>query len=465
MKKFFVFWSVLACFCGLLFAEEPIVVQKVAVVVPLDGEVTEAQFLILRRALKAAEKDGAAAFVIRMNTPGGSLGAATKILELFLKAEVPTYTWVDTNAGSAGALIALGTDHIYMAPVSAIGAAAPVISGGQEVPETMNAKIVSYYSGYFRSAAEKKGYRPGLAEAFIDKDKGFQIGEEVITAKGTLLTLSAQEAVRRIDGKPILADGIAGDIGELLAQAGLGGAKVEEFHPSGFETLAVWITVLAPLFLLGGIAGVYIEFKSPGLGVPGLIAAVCFLLFFAGHYVAGLTGYEVAAVFFLGILLVVFEVVFFPGVLFFAGAGSLLMVFSVAFAMVDYWPSRPFVFSYDTVGGAAINLGIAALSGVGCIFVLARYLPAIPVLGGIFLKARLGEDSWAGGRGGAKSAGGFGVGSTGVAAGNLRPSGRALFGETPKDVTTEGDFIAGGTKVRVVRIEGFRVFVEKDEAI
>lgn len=454
MKRHFLIAVLALFFCCSLYAGEE---KGVVVMVPLEGEVTEAQFLILRRALKQAEAGEAKAFVIRMDTPGGSLGAAMKILEMLLETKVPTYTWVDTNAGSAGALIALGTDHIYMAPVSAIGAAAPVMGGGQEVPETMNAKVVSYYSGYFRSAAEKKGYRPGLADAFIDKEKGFQIGEEVLCAKGSLLTLSAQEAVRRIDGKAVLADGIAGNIGELVAEAGLGEVRVEEVQPSGFEQVAQWITMLAPLFLLGGIAGAYLEFKTPGFGVPGFISMVCFLLFFGGHYVAGLTGYETAVLFFLGAMLVVFEIVFFPGLFFVAGVGVVLMIFSVAFAMVDYWPTRPFVFNFETVGLSVINLALAVGGGVICVYFLARYLPSMPIFGGLFLRAKV-EEGKVGAHGGRVV---LGVGDEGVAASNLRPSGKGEFGGRSYDVISEGGFIAEGKRVRVVRAEVGSFFVEE----
>ncbi|HVE15997.1 MAG TPA: hypothetical protein VNB29_04640, partial [Chthoniobacterales bacterium] len=244
------------------------------VVVPLSGGVSDAQTAFLRRVLKEAETAQASAFVIEMNTPGGALDAAVDILQLFLKAHIPTYTWVNTNAGSAGALIALGTDHVYMAPVSAIGAAAPVSSDGADIGETMKLKTVSYFSGYFRSAAQAKGRNPALAEAFINKDKGFEIGNEVICPVGSLLTLSAQEAVRKIDGKPLLADGIADSIDQLKSEAKLTGETVR-IEPSGFEQIALWITLLAPLFMVAGIAAAYMEFKAPGFGIAGFISLAC----------------------------------------------------------------------------------------------------------------------------------------------------------------------------------------------
>jgi membrane-bound serine protease (ClpP class) len=123
------------------------------VVVPLKGEISEAQFFFLRRALKSAESTNASAVIIDMDTYGGLLKAAVEMQDALQKCPIPTVTYINTNAGSAGALVALSTKRIYMAPVSAIGAAAPVSSGGEDLSETMNGKVISYFSGYFRSAA------------------------------------------------------------------------------------------------------------------------------------------------------------------------------------------------------------------------------------------------------------------------------------------------------------------------
>lgn len=438
--------------------DDPEITAGSVVVVPLDGPVTDAQFVFLRRILKLAEAAEASAFVLDMDTPGGSLSASVEILHLLQKATIPTYTWVNTNAGSAGALIALSTKHVYMAPVSAIGAAAPV-SGGGEIPETMNDKIVSYYSGYFRSAAESNGYNPELAEAFINKNKEFKIGDDVISAEGSLLTLSAQEAIRVYDGKPLLASGIADSIDELKEKAGLAGPTVE-IKPSGFERLAQWITTFAPLFLVGGIIGAYIEFKSPGFGVAGFISALCFVIFFGGHYIAGLTGMEVAAVFALGLLLVVFELVFFPGIIVLSMLGVALMLGALLFAMVDYFPGEPVVPTVEMLAQPMINLGVTILLAVLGISVLAKYLPDLP----LFRRFMLAAASPTGPSIPTEFADSLvqpnaNVGDRGVASTVLRPAGKAMIGAAFLDVTTDGDFIETGTPVVVVRICGRSITV------
>lgn len=434
------------------------------VVAPLEGAVSEAQFLFLRRALKSAEASDAAAFVIDMDTPGGSLAAAVKIVDLLLKSPIPTYTYVNSNAGSAGALIALATKHIYMAPVSAIGAAAPVMGGGQDVPETMNAKVVSYYSGYFRSAAEANSYNPELAEAFININKEVKIGDEVISAEGSVLTLSAQEAVKKYDGKPLLASGIAKNLDQLAEEAGLNPERIFIFEPSGFEKLARWITLLAPLFLLGGIIGAYIEFNSPGFGVPGFLSALCFLIFFAGHYVAGLTGFEAVAFFALGLLLVIFELVFFPGVLFVAAIGVVMMLAALLFAMVDYWPSRPFEPSFEVIGPAVMNLSLALVISVFAIALIMRFVPSMPIFRNFLLFASSPTGTSLSPSPRALPFAEVAAGQVGFALTALRPSGRAEFGDALVDVVAEGDFVEIGERVVVDRLEGSTVVVNRAEA-
>ncbi|HEY5769428.1 MAG TPA: hypothetical protein VIS71_06240 [Terrimicrobium sp.] len=441
-------------------AKEQDIRKGSVVVVPLSGEVTQAQFYFLRRILKKSEAAGASALIIDMDTYGGNLKAAVDMLGALMKSTIPTLTYVNTNAGSAGALIALSTKRVYMAPVSAIGAAAPISGGGEDLQETINSKVVSYFSGYFRSAAERNGYNPELAEAFINKEKEVKIGDKVINPKGTLLTLSAQEAVKDYDGKPLLAQGIASNLDDLCEKAGLRVKDIVRIEPSGFERIAQWITVLAPIFLLGGMIGAYLEFKSPGFGVAGILSAVCFLLFFAGHYIAGLTGFEVVAVFILGLLLVLIELLFFPGMTFLALFGTALMTGSLLFAMVDFYPSQPFEISLDVLMRPLLNLAIAVVLFVFAVSALARFLPDLPFFNRLILatqspsgpSSERGTPSFFEPR--------VRVGEEGVARTILRPAGKAEFGAALVDVVTDGEFLERGARVRVALIEGDRVVVE-----
>src|SRR5438874_634077 len=278
MKRLSIFLGIALATLATSHAREDVHKGDV-VVVPLRGEISPSLLMFLRRAEKVAESNGASAIIFEMNTYGGRLDSAEEISSALNRATIPTYTFINSNAGSAGALIALATQHIYMAPVSAIGAAAPMLATGEDLPLTAREKTISYWSALIRGSALKNGHNPDVGEAFMNKDKEVKIGDRVVHAKGTLLTLNAQEATEKINGKPLLADGVAESIVDLTKKASLKG-NVVSIHATGFEQLALWITALAPLLLLGGIVFAWLEFKIPGATMPGIISAICFALFF-----------------------------------------------------------------------------------------------------------------------------------------------------------------------------------------
>lgn len=428
-------------------------------VVPIRGPISEAQFFFLRRAIKQADATGAAAVVLDLDTPGGALSATEKMDQALLKARMPVFAYINPNAASAGALIALATKGIYMAPVSAIGAAAPVTGSGQELEETMSKKVVSYYSGYFRSVAGRNDHNPELVDAFMNLDKEVKIGDRVLNPKGALLTLSAQEAVETIEGKPVLARGIADSVEDVIRQAGFSGHAIERVAPTGFESIAQWITVLAPLFLMGGIVGAYIEFKTGGFGVAGILAIVCFLLFFAGHYVAGLTGFEVAAVFLLGLALFAAEFLFFPGLVILATLGVALMAGSLFFAMMDFYPGAPPEFSFEVLATPVMNFSIAVVLAVVVGAVLARFLPELPIFRRLILDHSTAEGPSLAAPREALFCHKVSVGQEGVAETLLRPAGKVKIGELMVDAQSDGEFLPPGTHVRVLEVSGAIVLV------
>jgi membrane-bound serine protease (ClpP class) len=331
-----------------------------------------------------------------------------------------------------------------------------VLATGQDLPQTMTDKTVSMLSATARAAAQKNGHNSDVAEAFVNKEKELKIGEVVIDKADSLLTLSAAEASRLYDGKPLLAAGTATTLEEMLSQAGLTGS-VRRIEPTGFEQLALWITALAPLFLLGGIVGAYMEFKTPGFGIPGILGLVCFAFFFAGHYLAGLAGWEVVAIFAFGMLLVIGELFIHPGTLIPGLLGALMVVGSLIWAMIDRYPGDAWWPTSDMLTRPLINLGIAVLGGLGAVYLLAKLLPKTPLYSHIVLGAASGSMSASrvplvNSR--------VALGTMGIAHTMLRPSGKANFEGYHCDVVTDGDFIDPGAKVRVVAVDGTRVVVE-----
>lgn len=431
------------------------------VVVPLRGEVSPSLLMFLRRAEKAAENNGAAAIIFEMNTYGGRLDTAEEITSVLNHATIPTYTFINSNAGSAGSLIALATQHIYMAPVSAIGAAAPVLPTGEDLPATEREKTISYWSALIRSTAIRNKHNPDIGEAFMNKDKEVKIGDRVIHPKGTLLTLNAQEATERINGKPVLADGVADSIVDLTQKAGLKGSIVS-LNPSGFEQLAFWITALAPLLLLGGIIGAYLEFKIPGASLPGIFSAVCFALFFLGHYLAGLAGWEVVALFVLGIVLVLIEILFFAhSTIVFGVVGVFLILASLLWAMIDRYPGQTFLPTGRMLAIPLLNLFIAIAASVVAITFLTRFLPRTSLYRRFALMtSNPPGPSLAGVPREFATPLALMPGMQGTALTILRPSGKARFADHVVDVITEGEFIAPQTPITVIQTDGMRVVVK-----
>jgi len=431
------------------------------VVIPLHGEVAPSLLAFLRRAVKTAESNEASAIIFDMNTYGGRLDTAADIVNALNQTKIPTYTFINTNAGSAGALIAIATQHIYMAPVSAIGAAAPILPTGEDLPATAKEKTISYWSALIRGSAIKNGHNPDVAEAFMNKDKEVKIHDRLVHPKGAVLTLNAQEATEKINGKPLLADGVADSIADLTKKAGLT-ANVVTFTPTGFEQIAFWITALAPLLLLLGILGAYLEFKIPGVMWPGIISAVCFALFFLGHYLVGLAGWEVVALFILGMVLVLIEILFFAHTtIVFGVVGVFLMLASLLWTMVDRYPGQNFFPTGKMLAIPLLNMFIAIVGSFIVIALLARYLPRTSIYRRFALiESNPPGPSLAGAPRQFATALSLTPGMQGTAVTVLRPSGKARFADHVVDVVTEGEFIAPKTPVTVMQTDGMRVVVK-----
>jgi membrane-bound serine protease (ClpP class) len=459
-------WPISICVACVLRVAAPVTAGETihkgdVVVVPLHGEVSPSLLAFLRRAMKTAESNEASGIVFDMNTYGGRLDTATEIVNALNQIKIPTYTFINTNAGSAGALIAVATQHVYMAPVSAIGAAAPILQTGEDLPSTAREKTISYWSALVRGSAIKNGHNPDLAEAFMNKDKEVKIGDRVVHPKGAVLTLNAQEATEKINGKPLLAEGIVDSIADLTKRAGLKD-NIVRIEPTGFEQLAFWITAVAPLLLLGGILGAYLEFKIPGATWPGVISAICFALFFLGHYLAGLAGWEVVALFILGMVLVLIEILFFAhSTIVFGVLGAFLIIASLLWTMIDRYPQQPFFPTGRQLAIPLLNMFIALVGSVIAIALLARYLPRTSFYRRFALMdSNPPGPSLAGAPRQFATALALVPGMQGTAITVLRPSGKARFSDHVVDVVTEGEFITPKTPVTVIQTDGMRVVVK-----
>jgi membrane-bound serine protease (ClpP class) len=418
-------------------------------VIPVRDQIGSAVLYVVRRGLKEAIEAKADAVILDMKTPGGALDSTLEIMEAIGKFPGPTYTYINTEAISAGAFIAATTEEIWFAPGGIIGAAAPVSGTGQDVEATMKAKIVSYLKARVRAMSEGKGYRGQVISAMIDETTEFKIGEEVIKGKGELLSLTAVEATKTYGDppRPLLGAGIAASIDELVAaKFGPGPKTITTLQMTWSEEFAVWLNTIAP-FLMGlGLLALFIEFKTPGFGAFGITGIALLAVVFLSNYVAGLSGHEPVLCFALGLLLVGVELFFFPGVVVLAMAGLALMLVSLVWSMADLWPNEPLSVAWDGNAFASplMSLALGLLIAVGLGVALARFIPRGWVWDRLVVQSTVAgaAQSIGGGEELAVEAGRL-VGHEGLAVTALRPSGqveiagrryeaRAEIGEIPR---------------------------------
>ncbi len=455
---------------ALRASEESYAGKIVVIEIDEDDLVNRARFAFMNRTLTRANEEGATAVIFDINTPGGLAWDTSQIIIGELqRMKCPTYAFVNPAAISAGSLIACACDEIYMSPGGTIGASAVVMSNYAEMGEVERAKMNSAFSAFARSSAEaKKGrYRLQVVECFVILEKELVIEGEVIDGPGTLLTLTGKEAVREYGGEPLLAKGIVRNLEELIAAEGLEGEMVVA-NPLGMERFAELVAAFAGILIMLGVAGAYMEFKTPGFGIAGLISVLAFATFFFGHYVAGsLVGYEAVVIVALGAILLAVEFFLFPGTMVFGATGLLLMVGGLVYTMAGLdWgimegDSVPTDFS--AYGRPIMNVAIGFGGGVIIIFFLMRYLPETSMFRWLVLESSVGGNPTVvlehGGVGGGPTS--MLVGHTGVSKTALKPSGRAMFGDELLDVVSDGEYVASGEPIRIIKQEGPRIVVEK----
>ncbi|MDD4933545.1 MAG: NfeD family protein [Methylacidiphilaceae bacterium] len=427
-------------------------------VIPVHGEIEPALVYLVRRGVKEAVSQGAAALVLDLDTPGGRADAMEemiRIIEHFPNQEA-TYSFVDPKAFSAGAFVAAATRHIYMAPGAVIGAATPVLAspgGGsvQNLPESYEKKILSAYQALVRATAQHHGHNPAVFEAMVDRESGLVIEGSVLLPKGKVLTLTDTEAARRYGHppQPLLSDGTVADLRSLALQIGGPGARLQELRSTGFEQLARALMAAGPLLLGLGLLLGYLEIKTGGaFGLFGGGALLCFLLYFFGHYLAGLSGWEPLFLFLVGVGLILLEFLFVPGLVLPTMAGLILVVTGLLYAMVDRYPKEALWVGIERLAQPMLSLALATLGAFALGAVAARFLPA----------SRLGLGPE--GISAEKPVPLVQPGEEGVALTVLRPAGTARFGGKLVDVVTSGSFVPAGSRLRIVSAEGVRVVVE-----
>jgi membrane-bound serine protease (ClpP class) len=434
------------------------------VVIPIREQIAKPELYILRRGLKEAVDNGVRTIVIDMKTPGGDVATTLEMLEAIGKFPGKTYTFVNDEAISAGALIAAGTDEIYFSPEGVMGSAAPVNADGTDIEPTMRAKVISFMKARVRTITEDKGHRSDVLAAMIDKEMEYKIGEEIIKPKGDLLSLTASEAVKEYGDPltPLLAAGIAKNIEELLDRIhGPENWTVTRLEVTWSEKAAQYLTSIAPLLMAIGMVALFIEFKTPGFGFFGVAGGLLLGVVFFGHYIAGLSGHEPAMFFALGVLLVVVEIFFFPGSIAFALAGITLMLGSLVWSMADLWPKEPIPFTAEVFLQPMTSVAIGTALAVLIFVVLLKFLPKGGPWKNMILESAVGGEPGAlkpllaGGPASASL-----IGESGVTVTTLRPSGQVEIGGRRYEAKLPVGYADAGVPVIVTKQGEFSLEVE-----
>jgi membrane-bound serine protease (ClpP class) len=425
------FWATLLV-AGLAGTAGALPIGRPIVVIPITGTVDEGMAHMVERSVSAANEQRARAIVLDVNSPGGLVDAAFRIRDALFSAQEPVDAYVGQRAYSAAALITLTAKRIVMAPGASIGAAEPVVFGGTEPPSD---KIVSALRGEFESTAQRNHYDANLAGAMVDKN----VSLPEYKRPGMVLTLNTDDAVR--SG---IASGTATSLDGALAELQLANAPRITQSFSWGEELARFATdpIVSGLLLTLGLLGLLIEMQTLH-GIAGAIGVTALALFFGSHLYAGFSNGVVVILAVLGLMGILWELHVvpghgLPGIL---GAGALLFAVLFAFGM-------PFFFVGIETVATAIVLTVIAFS------LVVRAVPQNAWAHRLALTSSQGPEYVA-----SRDYRGL-QGRNGTAVSYLRPAGIASIDGRRVDVLTGGEFITQGTPIRVVRVEGARVFVE-----
>ncbi len=409
--------------------------------VPVTGTIEMGLAPFIARSIRQAERANARAVILTLDTPGGRVDAAERIADAVRDARLPVIAYVDRRAFSAGALIALATDSIYMRPGSVIGAATPV-SGqtGEKLPE----KYVSAMRAEFRALAEEHGIDPRLAEGMVDEN----VEIEGVKPRGQLLTLTTAEAIRLRVARDSTADFDA-----LLAHLGFGGAPVVQTQVNWAESLVRFLSnpLIASLLMSLGVMGLIVELKTPQFGLAGVTGLACLALFFGSHWIIGMAGWLEVLLILGGLGALLVELFVLPGfgVAGFLGLGMLAV--GLFLSLLGNYPTSGDI--WQAVGGVAVGLVIFVSLAVAFL----RHLPQSKRFSGL-----LHQESQPAQAGYVSAAARTDlVGKTGTAASELRPVGVAEIAGERVDVTTEGEWVPAGTAVVVVRAEAMGLVVRR----
>ena len=433
--------------------------------IDMRAPVDRASWHMLSRGLEVAKQRGARLVILSINTYGGQLDIADSMRSALLNYNAPVWAFIDNEAASAGALIALACDSIYMRQGASMGAAT-VVSGadGMPVPD----KYQSFMRSMMRSTAQAAGKRavrteggrdslvyrrnPSIAEAMVDP----ALSVPGVVDSGKVLTFSTEEAIA--NG---YCEGQFGSVEEILAHYDMAGSHLERFEPTGVDRVKSFFLspIVSGILIMLVVGGLYFELQTPGVGFPLVVALGAAAAFFIPLYIDGLVQNLDLVVFLVGVLLLLIEIFVIPGFGVVGILGLIAIVAGLSLALVD----NAVVFEWRPESGAmllravAVVVGALTLSVFGCVALGGALIksPRIPALA---LRSELSLEK---GYVGVAVHDGTLAGRVGVADTVLRPSGKVVLdGKTYDAISLQG-LIEQGCEVIVERVEANQVYVRR----
>ena len=445
--------------------------------IPIEGTIDLGLPPYIERSIKEAETNNAVSIIFTINTFGGRVDAATQIKDAILNSKVPTVAFINKRAISAGALISLSCEKIYMTGGATIGATTAVDMSGKKASE----KVISYMREEMASTAEKRGRNKHIARGMVDEELEFpskvkneyiKSDNEVDTVKtiiyylimendtiyvddiegrkqGNLITLTTEQAL-----KYKIADRSADTFDSVLDSLGFSNANVQTTSENWSENFVRFLTnpVVASLLTTFGFLGILFELQSPGWGIPGSVGLICLILSLSASYIAELATMNDFLIILIGILCIILEALVFPGFGIPGIAGIIFILWGLYLLLLPDVPVGEEVLSQAS-NGLFIGI-IGGLIGLVLLFramTKTKFWKDLTSPGG-----QNKEDGYVASFGWEKLVGEIALTET-----DLHPSGWIVVNNERIFAVSEGNFIDKNVKVIILSVDGNRVVVRK----
>jgi|TARA_B110000967_G_scaffold118316_1_gene121115 membrane-bound serine protease (ClpP class) len=445
MKKLLLFYLV---FISPLFSE-------IIYTVPIEGTIDLGLPPFIKRVISQAESDNAKAIIFDINTFGGRVDAATQIKDAILSSKVMTIAYINRRAISAGALISLSCEKIYMTEGGLIGAATAVDMSGKKGSE----KVISFMREEMASTAEKTGRSKEIARGMVDEELTFTHlllnGDSLMVndiegrKEGKLISLTTEQAI-----KYKIADGKAGTITELIEVLGYSESEIIENRENWSEKIVRFLTdpVVASLLTTFGFLGILFELQSPGWGIPGIVGLICLVLSLSASYIAQLATMSDMLFIITGLGLIMLEAFIIPGFGIVGISGIGVMLYGLYLLLIPDIPVGE-----EVLGQAMDGFLIGLIGAVIGLYLLIRVLLKTNFWKQLTspenqIKERVDKNllDWES----------F-IGEVGSSETDLHPSGWVKIKGKRVFVVSEGDFVEKGEDVKVLSADGNRILVRK----